>query len=747
MTRLLHPHGLTGRASRLAVAIATLFASSTAVAQDDAPTMAELDAVTVTAQRRTQDIGEVPLAVSALDAGLLRDLGASARDVLALGSHAPSLHAESSFGRTFPRFYVRGLGNADFDLNASQPVSLVVDGIVMENPALKGFPVFDLERVEVLRGPQGTLFGRNTPGGVVQFVSARPDREPEAALRLGYGTFDTVNADAVVGGGGGADSAWRVSLLHQRRGSISTNTVIPGDRREGFTDSAMRAQWLTRLGDDTDALLQLRYRHLDGGSTVYRANVFVPGSNDLVAGFDRRLLDQDARPSLEVETRGASVHLDGRLGGLKWASVTSWDEVEMFARGDVDGGFGAVFAPPSGPGFIPFPAESGDGIPEHRQLTQEFRLYTDGDGPTQWLLGAFLFDERLRIENLSYDTLAGSVQNGYARQRQDNRASALFGSVSQTIARDWTLGAGLRYSRDRKKFVAERLVSPFGAGPLPAIRRDPDDENLSGDLSLTWRASDAVQLYGRAATAYRSPSIQGRVLFGDTVSVADSEEIVSTELGLKADLFDHRARLALALFRYQLDDAQLTAVGGGANFNTLVNAEQVIGQGAELEIDARLGAGFEVSLGGSYNDTRIDDAALGVQPCASPCTVLDPPGVVPGTVSIDGNPLVQAPRWIGFLRMGWTHALGNGDVFASADISHRSQVNFFLYESREFTGPPLTEAGARIGYRWGGGRHELSLYGRNLTDEVRALGGVDFNNLTGFFNEPRVVGLEWVLRL
>ena len=726
-----------------ALFLATLAALIAGGTQAQAPTnAATLDRIEVTAQRRTQDIGDVPLAVTAIDARTLGDLGASARDVLALGNRAPSLQVESSFGRTFPRFYLRGLGNSDFDLNASQPVSLVVDGIVMENPTLKGFPVFDLERVEVLRGPQGSLFGRNTPGGVVHFISARPSEVEEASFRLGYGTYDTRNAEAVLGGGS-PDSAWRLSALHQARGSISSSAVIAGDRRESFRDQALRGQWLTRIGETTEAVVQVRFRDLSGGSAVFRANVFVPGTNDTVPGFDRESLEQDAIGKLDVETRGISLHLDGRWGGLRWASISSWDSVEMFARGDVDGGFGASFAPPFGPGFIPFPAESGDGIPDHRQLTQEFRLHSDGDGPTQWLVGAFFFDESLDLENISYDTLAGSSVNGLARQTQKNRSEALFASASHRLSPSWEATLGGRYTRDRKDFVARRLITPFGGPSLGPIRVDPEDSNVSGDVALTWRASDDVQIYGRVATGYRAPAIQGRVLFGDTVSIADSEQILSTEVGLKAELLDQRARLAVSAYRYTLDDAQLTAVGGGANFNTLLNADRVLGKGLELELTARLSSAVQASIGGSWNDSEIDDPSLAVAPCSASCTVFDPPGALPGTVLIDGNPLVQTPKRIAFGRVDWQQPIGAGEVFASADVAHRSEVNFFLYESAEFTGKPLTEVGARVGYRWDAGRHEVSLYGRNLGDQVRAIGGVDFNNLTGFFNEPRVVGVEW----
>lgn len=699
----------------------------------------------VTAQHREEDVASVPLAISVIEPDTLSIIGASARDILVLSEHAPSLHGESSFGRTFPRFYIRGLGNTDFDLNASQPVSLVYDGVVMENPTLKGFPIFDLDRVEILRGPQGTLFGRNTPGGVVKFESVRPSFVPDGYARFGYGRFDTYNVEAAIGGPVSEHSAGRISALYQRRDGFSSNSVL-GDQREGFVDRAIRGQWLYRPNDDFEALVQVRARSLDGGSQVYRANSIVPGTNQQPQGFERFSLAQDARPTLNVDTFGTNLQLRWNLDGMRITSISAYESVDMFARGDVDGGFGADFTGTSGPGSIPFPAESGDGIPSHRQLTQEFRIESDNDSRVDWQAGAFLFDESLDIENFSYDTLADSIENGYARQHQSNRAYAVFAGGGYRLADDWRLGAGARFTRDEKDFWAERLVSPFGE-PLPRIRVNPSDNNLSGDINLTWTPSEIFSAHARVASAFRAPAIQGRVLFGDTVSVADSETIVSSELGFNADLFDRRARLGLNLFHYQLDSAQLTAVGGGANFNTLINADKVIGQGVELEFEALLGEHFRFNSGASYNDTEIRDPNLGVQPCAAPCTVLDPPGSVAGTVAINGNSLPQAPRWIGYLSANYSRPIGNGEWYAQTDISHRSKIGFFLYNSREFTGPELSEVGFRTGYRWNQDRYEVAVLGRNLFNRVVAVGGVDFNNLTAFFNEPRYYGIEFTARL
>ena len=130
--------------------------------------------ITVTAQKREENVQEVPLSVTTLDADQMLDpRPTGGADVKALSARVPSLLLESSFGRAFPRFYIRGLGNTDFDLNASQPVSMIVDEVVLENPIVKGMPLFDLDRIEVLRGPQGTLFGRNTPAGIVKFDTAQ----------------------------------------------------------------------------------------------------------------------------------------------------------------------------------------------------------------------------------------------------------------------------------------------------------------------------------------------------------------------------------------------------------------------------------------------------------------------------------------------------------------------------------------------------------------------------------------------
>jgi iron complex outermembrane receptor protein len=141
----------------------------------------------VTGARRIENLKEVPLSISAMKGEAIETVTVSGQDIRAISGRVPSLNVESDFGRSFPRFYVRGLGNTDFDLNASQPVGLVFDDVVQENPILKGFPLFDIEQVELLRGPQGTLFGRNSPAGVMKFDSVKPGKRFEGYASLGLG--------------------------------------------------------------------------------------------------------------------------------------------------------------------------------------------------------------------------------------------------------------------------------------------------------------------------------------------------------------------------------------------------------------------------------------------------------------------------------------------------------------------------------------------------------------------------------
>ena len=173
----------------------SVFAAESEKDKDDS----KLEKITVTALKRTQSIQDVPVSIATLSGEKLDNIFSSGDDVLALATRVPGLYAESSNGRVAPRFYMRGIGNTDFDLAASQPVSIIMDDVVMENVVLKSFPLFDVDQVEVIRGPQGSLFGRNTTAGIIKFTSRKPTEDFEAYVKSGFGSYGLVNLEGAVG--------------------------------------------------------------------------------------------------------------------------------------------------------------------------------------------------------------------------------------------------------------------------------------------------------------------------------------------------------------------------------------------------------------------------------------------------------------------------------------------------------------------------------------------------------------------
>ncbi len=725
--------------------------SLTVVADEETEDVVVMEDIVVTARKREQRSFEVPLSVSTVQGEKFDALRSSGMDVRFLSNRTPSLQMESSFGRIFPRFFIRGLGNTDFDLNASQPVSVLYDGVVLENAMLKGYPAFDLDRIEVLRGPQGTLFGRNTPAGIVKFESARPTQTLEGYGRLSYGQFNTSNFEGAVSGPlvSSVLSA-RLSLLAQWRDDWVDNEHTGEENvLGGHRDLAGRLQLLWTPIPELEAWIKFQARDLDGTARLFRANILSKGEAALIQDFARDSIAHDGRNEQTLRTQGLVGEVRYDIGNFQLVSLTGLEQLTNFSRGDIDGGYGAVFSPPSGPGEIPFPSETASGIPALRQFSQEIRLMSPEARRLVYQFGMYYFHEFVEMEDYNYNTLAGGTADGKTRQEQTATAQAAFAAMTFQCLEDLELGAGLRLSHDAKDYTAWRDEAPAvtGAGKLGPIHRNPQDTVWSGDLSLRYSVTPTVQTYLRAARGFRAPSIQGRLLFGDAVTMADTETILSVEGGTKLRLWQQRLHLNMSAFQYFMQDQQLTAVGGETNFNRLVNAEGTIGRGIEAELSFAPITSLEISAGLSYNQTRIDDPNLAIQGCGAPCTMLDPRASAPGTFSINGNSLPQAPGWIADITLHYVLALPGGTrLIASTDWAYRSRVRFFLYESVEYADDWLLQGGVRLACLLPYADIEVALVGRNILNDTSPTGGIDFNNLTGYVNEPRFWSMEMVRR-
>lgn len=691
----------------------------------------EIEEIIVTAQRREQAIEEVPMSVSTMSGERLTSMFEGGETILAMANRLPALYAESSNGRLAPRFYMRGLGNTDFDLAASQSVSVLFDEVVQENVILKSFPIFDVDRVEVLRGPQGTLFGRNTPAGIVKFDSRRPTSDLGGYAQATVGSLGTINLEGAVSGALNDNETLmgRFSILSQNREDwIDNGFTGQSDALGGYQELAWRAQLLAEPADNLSILLNVHGRDFDGTASIFRANVLSSGSNEFNDNYDRDLVffDEGNNNPQGAEAYGGLLRIELEFdNGVDFTSITGLETVDNRSEGDIDGGN------LGGPGFIPFPSHTADGIEDLQQFTQEFRFSGENDDGMFWQAGYFYFSS-------DFTVFTNPFFVAESRLTHTNDAWAVFGQVSLPLNDHLTLVGGVRYTDDEKEMA---LSNP----PIPQPDVQVQGEQSSFDVSLLLDVNENVNLYGRVANGFRAPSIQGRdVAFFGFSSTADAETILSYEVGFKTSMADGLLLFNGAIFHYTVDDMQLTAIGGQSNAVQLINAEEASGTGFDLDMSLYVSENFVITAGYSTVDTEIRDTNLTLPACGSgACTPQDPVDPISGNLILNGNPFPGAPESTFNFTARYGIPTDSGEFFIFTDWARQGKTNFFLYESAEYFSDGNYEGGLRVGYINTDNNWELTAFGRNITDEENLKGGIDFNNNTGFDNQPRIWGLTF----
>ncbi|MEA1648017.1 TonB-dependent receptor [Nitrospirillum sp. BR 11164] len=709
-----------------------------------------LEEIVVTAQKRTEDLQQVPLSVSVMNGDDMRGLAVSGDDIRVLSGRVANVNAESTFGRVYPRFYIRGLGNEDFTLNASQPVALYYDDVVLENPVLKGMPAFDLERVEVLRGPQGTLWGKNTTAGAVHLVSRKPTDATEGYADITYGNFSSYTAESAVGGSLGDGLTARASVLYQHRDPWVRNEVT-GNKLDGYDDLAARVQVQWKPGERFTALVQAFGRSLDGTSTLFHG-----AGSDATVGvlpFDKYDIaeESDNNNRQKVTTRGVTLNAAYEFDDVTLTSITAWLTGSMFSVGDVDGS--------------PRPAlintSDVDGL---TQVTQELRLASNPGGPFGWQGGLYYFSEDLdywnTTANNTFQTADGMPGFGaYQRARQRSHSGAAFGQANYALTERLTLTAGLRYTVDAVDFWQDSssftpkptdlaafpnfATDPFykvaGRGPGPwFLPRFSSTDGRWGkftyDGSVAYRLDDQVNLYARIAEGYHAGVITGQAIF-DPLQKADPETVTSYEAGVKGDFFGRRLRTDLSVFHYVYRNQQLVAystLAAGQEIIRLINAKGGIGTGFELESKLQVTDGLLLGANLGFVKTEIQGP-----------TELDDPRNPGHPLDIAGQPFPFAPQWTASLTADYTYPLGGGrELFLGTDWTYRGDENFQLtsFVQPQFRGQGYWEGGARAGYRFG--RTQIAAWVRNITDASVLTSAVNVNGYAGVFTNPRTYGVE-----
>ena len=758
------------------VAAGALIAASAACAQE-APATADATAagqttqasdavadVVVTAERRSENLQRVPVSVGVVGGADLRAFQASGDDtLLSLSGRVPSLYVETTTGRIFPRFYIRGLGNIDFYLGASQPVTIIQDDVVLEHVVLKSNPVFDVGQVEVLRGPQGSLFGRNTTAGIIKFDTLRPSQEFQGRASASYGGFHTRTLDAGVGGPLIADKlSFRLSGLYQHRDnyvdnlyagpSADSSPVPQKNAMGGFDEKDVRLQLLLTPIDNLSILASGHARDYKGTSTLFYRGALTRDSNRSSTDRTTIALDEGGDNPQAYHTYGGSVNVAYDFGGPTLTSITALETTHGYSRGDTDGGAAANFPVNGVPnGF----GQSQGQIRYLDQWTEELRLASAGDKRFTWQVGGIFFSnvDLTEFDQRAYFlTTAARNPNNFVRLRDVNTSWAVFGQASYKLTDQLSVTVGGRETKDTKRTALLNTANSVAGVSTYTGRRYVrlSDTQPSWDASVLYQATPDLSIYARAARGFRGPTIQGRsAVFNSDFTTANSEKNTSIEGGVKTIMFDGKLRLNATAFAYRVRDIQLN--GNDVNGNgVLFNAARANGYGMEADAEVRPFRNFTMTLGYSALATEINDRNVYAQVCALNgqvvCTVQDPTIRIGSNVfaQINGEPLPNAPSYNFNATARYDLPLAGGSkgkLFAATDWNLQGYTQFVLYKTREFTSNGNFEGGLKIGYETAGGKYEIAGFARNITNE-RNLKGVIENYLAAVYNDPRIIGVS-----
>ncbi len=762
---------------------ALLSAPSTAFAQDQAPAEAADTAeepnsndIIVTARRRSESAQDIPLAVSVIDARQLDETGAF--NVNRLQQLAPTLQFYSSNPRN-TAVNIRGLG-VPFGLTSDgfeQGVGIYVDDVYYSRVASATFDFLDVAQIEVLRGPQGTLYGKNTTAGAINITTNQPSFDFEGRAEISLGNYEFRQARLAVSGPLSERVAARVAFSGtSRRGTI--RNVVTGQDIQSLDNLGVRAQVLWEAADNLKITLVGDYNKQDAnccGSVFVRTgttqrplnrqfaalaaaqNYAPPSTNP----FDR-LTDLDSQLNAGNVIAGASLRAVWDIGPGTFTSVTAWRYWDWKPENDRD--------------FTGLPIVSLSQNPsQQNQYTQEFRYAYTGD-TFDFVLGAFAFDQRIDTQGTEAQGLAASrwniaptnalsndpsVLNGLtARNTQflESTSLALFGQVSWKVTDAFTIQPGARVNYDKKKgFYQRRVFTGTGAELLgtetdarsraqlgvfqPQVSAPEDtDWNLTYDLTLSYEVAPDVLAYGTYAKSFKTIGINQNGLptdaSGQPIAAAGTirpERVDHFELGLKSQFWDRKATLNLAAFRTDIGDYQATVNNGqfGVLRGFLANADKVRSQGIEADFSIRPSQRFTAYASGAYTDAkyvRFTDAPCPPElsggtiagPGQTPSAPSTPGGISPANCDISGQRLPGVSKWaFSFGAEGNlpTEFLGKpGEVYLGYDGSYRSSFSSNPSPSAFTNVEGYHLSNFRIGFRADDG-FNLFAWVRNAFDE------------------------------
>jgi iron complex outermembrane receptor protein len=750
---------------RILAALIGLSATSIAFAQ-------QLEEVVVTAQYRQENLQDVPITITTIssDALIKRDIF----DAATIAQATPGLaYAEFAPGQAY--YTMRGIGSGDDGAGLDNSVALFLDGVYIGRNAGVNFDMFDLERIEVLRGPQGTLSGRNAIGGAIRLVTAKPTDELQVQLGATAGNEGILRYQGLVSGPLGSSLSGKLSLTHREHDGFVENVIL-GKRQQDENQTSVRAQlrWAQERGE---WLLSGDWMEDDRGDmgrtpVIDNAPLQLIMAQNGVTGPRQNAAPRDGFSDRQAWGLSLQGQLDFDRGSL--TSITAWRSVST------DWEMASVGAPLGGLG-LPFDEVIDDIIEDVETLSQELRWTSSLGGEFEYTAGIFYFQEdtdRSEIFRISQAGIYGDpalplrltapgsqaiLGNEYARTANRTTSYAAYGQGEWAFAKDWKLTVGARYTVDQKDYTAESVNCWMVAMQDPALAGtrfenfaacggvggslgiiaetfevNPSDEwqDFSPRLALAWQLRENVLLFGSVAKGFKSGGFAGSQGVESAASTpVDPETAISYEFGMKGDFAD-RFRLNVTGFNTDYKDLQVVRFGPvpesafGTFITTNIGKARIIG--AELEgtwyVTERL------RLEGYY--AALDTKTKGL--------VLETVG---GIVDASNKSLAGAPPSSWNLSLAYALPTARGNFEFQLAHSYTGGRRFDYVDDR-IRLEPNRVTDARIGWTAAAGNWDVALWGKNLTDEdyiadiyIIGPGGI------GVWGPPRTWGVTLSWRL
>jgi len=759
--------------------------------------LVELEEITVTATKRESGIQDISSAVAAVDVDRLLD--AQVNNLQDLQVVVPSVNFGNDFNQA--KIFIRGVGANTSTTGNATAVALHVDGAVVSRAEAQLTSLFDLERVEVLRGPQGTLYGRNATGGSINLITAKPTADFQGYARLTYGNYDAISSELAFSGPLTDRLLFRVAAKDENRGGYGINPMTGADV-DDLNRSMARVHLQYDFNDNLSYLLTGEYfRQNDSSGAVHYLRASFPGVTRLaplgVGGYaaDPRDLASEIQPGTQTKTYSVTGTLQAQLNdSLALTNITKFREFRTSLFQDLD------LAATQGPGTGAYPTTVQERRIDSNQFSNELQLnwqsqFVDVVGglyyfhERQWPIDNVGLSRRnglqsniakyqaLGLLDLAYHLCgyeAGGLTTAVRAPKRvctlsnlGTRAFAAFGETNIQLGMfndalaSLTLKLGGRYSHeDVDSMNTSVVIAGGGAGPVinagtqvsgRSYTNKRRFKDFTPEAGLSWEPNANTLVYYTYAEGFKAGSGENAAF---STTIVDPETMTNHEVGVKTSLFERRLTANLALYSYDLKDAQLnkTIAGGPTGYQTIFqNAASTEAKGVELELAGLLTRRFNWSAGVSYTDATFGDyvtldplnpANVAGGPAYDPAnpdpTAFGAPGG--GNVQLAGNRVRNTPKWAWNIHGEFllpVPAFAGGSFSLTGDVSHRSRVYFSEYEREIESAAAYTLVDAALKFSTGDDKLDVQLWGKNL-------GNVDRASSTFALATGRLLGATWL---